>query len=60
MIVNNPEDQHDGAAIVLYYAFSITRQFAALQQALAARELASDAAPLEDFLGYKDAPGRSR
>jgi methylisocitrate lyase len=60
MIVNNPEEEHTGAAIVLYYAFSITRQFAALQAALAARELASDTAPLEEFLGYKDAPGRSR
>jgi len=60
MIVDNPEEQHEGAAIVLYYAFSITRQFAALQQALATRKLASDTAPLEDFLGYKDAPGRNR
>lgn len=60
MIVNNPEEQHEGAAIVLYYAFSITRQFAALQQALRSGELASDTAPLEDFLGYKDGPGRDR
>ena len=42
--------EHAGAAIVLYYAFSITRQFAALQQALALGELASDTAPLERFL----------
>jgi 2-methylisocitrate lyase-like PEP mutase family enzyme len=60
MIVNNPEEQHAGAAIVLYYAFSITRQFDALQRALSDGRLASDASPLEDFLGYKDAPGRSR
>jgi methylisocitrate lyase len=63
MIVDMPGRtlaEHAGAAIVLYYAFSITRQFAALQQALATRKLASDTAPLEDFLGYKDAPGRSR
>jgi 2-methylisocitrate lyase-like PEP mutase family enzyme len=60
MVVNNAEEQHDGAAIVLYYAFSITRQFDALQRALADGRLASDTAPLEDFLGYKDAPGRSR
>lgn len=60
MIVDNPEQRHDGAAIVLYYAFSVARQFAALQQALASRELASDTAPLEEFLGYKDAPGRSK
>ena len=59
MIVNNPEGQHAGAAIVLYYAFSVTRQFAAMKEALANRELASDTRPLEDFLGYKDAPGRS-
>lgn len=45
--------EHAGAAIVLYYAFSITRQFVALQQALALGELASDTAPLERFLGYK-------
>jgi methylisocitrate lyase len=60
MVVNNPEDQHAGAAIVLYYAFSITRQFAALNEALATGRLASDNRPLEDFLGYKDAPGRNR
>ena len=58
MVVDNPEGRHDGAAIVLYYAFSITRQFAALKEALARGELASDNAPLEDFLGYKDATGR--
>jgi methylisocitrate lyase len=58
MIVDNPGGHHEGAAIVLYYAFSITRQFAALQRALAEGRLASDAQPLEDFLGYKDAQGR--
>ena len=51
MIVDNPGEQHAGAAIVLYYAFSITRQFAALQRALADGKLASDPQPLEDFLG---------
>ena len=60
MIVDNPGEQHEGAAIVLYYAFSITRQFAALQRALAERKLASDVQPLEDFLGYKDARGRNQ
>jgi 2-methylisocitrate lyase-like PEP mutase family enzyme len=63
MIVDMPGRtiaEHAGAAIVLYYAFSITRQFAALRQALASRELASDTAPLEEFLGYKDLHGRSR
>ena len=60
MIVDNPREQHDGAAVVLYYAFSITRQFAALQRALADGKLASDTQPLEDFLGYKDATGRSK
>jgi len=63
MIVDMPGRtiaEHAGAAIVLYYAFSVTRQFAALQQALAAGELASDTAPLEDFLGYKGSQGRSR
>jgi 2-methylisocitrate lyase-like PEP mutase family enzyme len=59
MIVDNPGEQHEGAAIVLYYAFSITRQFGALQRALADGKLASDTQPLEDFLGYKDATGRS-
>ena len=58
MIVDNPGEHHEGAAIVLYYAFSITRQFAALQRALAEGRLASDAQPLEDFLGYKDIEGR--
>jgi methylisocitrate lyase len=58
MVVDAP-GKLEGAAIVLYYAFSITRQFAALKQALAAGELSSDTQPLEDFLGYKDAPGRN-
>ena len=58
MIVDNPREHHEGAAIVLYYAFSITRQFAALQRALADGRLSSDTQPLEDFLGYKDAGGR--
>jgi methylisocitrate lyase len=53
MIVDNAEERHEGAAIVLYYAFSITRQFAALQRALADGKLTSDTRPLEDFLGYK-------
>jgi 2-methylisocitrate lyase-like PEP mutase family enzyme len=48
--------EHAHAAVVLYYAFAVTRQFAALKAALAAGELASDTAPLEDFLGYKDSP----
>jgi methylisocitrate lyase len=60
MIVDNPGEQHEGAAIVLYYAFSITRQFAALQRALADGKLASDPQPLEDFLGYKDIGGRNQ
>jgi 2-methylisocitrate lyase-like PEP mutase family enzyme len=63
MIVDMPGRtlaEHAGAAVVLYYAFSATRQFDALQRALAAGELGSDNAPLEDFLGYKDAPGRRR
>ena len=59
MIVDNPGGQHEGAAIVLYYAFSITRQFAALQRALAEGRLSSDTQPLEDFLGYKDIQGRN-
>jgi 2-methylisocitrate lyase-like PEP mutase family enzyme len=62
MIVDMPGrtlEEHAGASVVLYYAFSVTRQFSALKQALTARELASDTQPLEDFLGYKDAPGRS-
>ena len=58
MVVDNAGEQHEGAAVVLYYAFSITRQFAALQRALAEGKLASDTQPLEDFLGYKDIPGR--
>ena len=63
MIVDMPGRslaEHAGAAIVLYYAFSITRQFAALRQALVRGELASDTAPLEEFLGYKDGHGRSQ
>lgn len=59
MIVDNPGEHHEGAAIVLYYAFSITRQFAALQRALAEGRLASDTQPLEEFLGYKDVQGRN-
>src|SRR5687768_17577244 len=35
MVVNNPEEEHTGAAIVLYYAFSVATQFAALRKALA-------------------------
>lgn len=58
MVVNTAEEL-PGASIVLYYAFSIATQFSALKKALAARELASDTTPLEDFLGYKDVPGRS-
>jgi hypothetical protein len=60
MIVDIPGEQHEGAAVVLYYAFSITRQFAALQRALADGKLASDTQPLEDFLGYKGAGGGSQ
>jgi 2-methylisocitrate lyase-like PEP mutase family enzyme len=61
MIVDNPEQQHEGASIVLYYAFSITRQFEALQRALSSGgSLVSDTRPLEDFLGYKDSSGRSK
>lgn len=52
MIVDNPEAQHAGAAIVLYYAFSITRQLEALNRDLSRRALASDTRPLEKFLGY--------
>ena len=59
MIIDNPGEQHAGAAIVLYYAFSVTRSFEAIRRALASGALASDTAPLEDFLGYKDDPGRS-
>jgi 2-methylisocitrate lyase-like PEP mutase family enzyme len=60
MVVDNPGERHEGAAIVLYYAFSITRQFAALERALADGNLASDTRTLEDFLGYKDGPGRGK
>jgi 2-methylisocitrate lyase-like PEP mutase family enzyme len=60
MIVDMPGQQTADAEIVLYYAFSITRQFAALQRALAEGKLGSDTQPLEDFLGYKDAGGRSQ
>ena len=60
MIVNNPRDEHAGAAIVLYYAFSVATQFNALERALADGKLAADTQPLEDFLGYKDASGRKR
>jgi 2-methylisocitrate lyase-like PEP mutase family enzyme len=54
MIVDIPGERSADAEIVLYYAFSITRQFAALQRALAEGKLGSDTQPLEDFLGYKD------
>ncbi len=58
MIVDMPGrslDEHRGAAIVLYYAFSTLVQFGALSGAL--RELRSGKRPggqpaLEDFLGY--------
>lgn len=50
MIVNNAEEQHEGAAIVLYYAFSIAHQFAALKRALASGKLAADTTALEHFL----------
>lgn len=60
MIVNNAEEKHEGAAIVLYYAFSVAAQFNAVQRALADGKLAADTQPLEDFLGYKDAEGRNR
>lgn len=63
MIVDMPGRtlaEHADAAVVLYYAFSITRQFEALKRALADGNLASDTQPLEEFLGYKDAPGRSQ
>jgi len=53
MIVNNAEEKHAGAAIVLYYAFSIARQFDALSRALADGKLASETRALEAFLGYK-------
>jgi methylisocitrate lyase len=57
MVVNTSEEL-PGASIVLYYAFSIATQFAALQRALADGKLAADTQPLEDFLGYKDTQGR--
>jgi methylisocitrate lyase len=57
MVVNTSEEL-PGAAIVLHYAFSIAVQFNALQRALADGKLAAHTQPLEDFLGYKDAPGR--
>ena len=63
MIVDMPGRtlaEHAGAAVILYYAFSVTRQFDALERALAAGELAADTRSLEDFLGYKDSPGRRR
>jgi len=60
MIVNNAEEAHAGAAVVLYYAFSVARTFEAIQSALASGVLVSDTRPLERFLGYKDDPGRSR
>jgi 2-methylisocitrate lyase-like PEP mutase family enzyme len=60
MIVNNAEGRHDGAAIVLYYAFSVVTQFNAVQRALADGKLAVDPQPLEDFLGYKDEGRKSR
>lgn len=47
-----PPGAHAGAAVVLYYAFSITRQFAALEQALASGNLSSDTRPFERFFGY--------
>ena len=58
MVVNNAEDDHTGAAIVLYYAFSVATQFNALKRALADGRLSAGTQPLEDFLGYKDATGR--
>ena len=63
MIVDMPGRslaEHAGAAIVLYYAFSITPQFAALRQALATGELGSDSSPLEEFLGSKGGHGRKQ
>jgi 2-methylisocitrate lyase-like PEP mutase family enzyme len=44
--------EHAGAAVVLYYAFSVATQFDALQRALAAGDLARDTRTLEEFLGY--------
>jgi 2-methylisocitrate lyase-like PEP mutase family enzyme len=60
MVVNNAEDRHEGAAIVLYYAFSIAHQFAAVKRALADGKLAGETQPLEEFLGYKEGRGRER
>src|SRR5688572_8988650 len=60
MIVNNAEDRHEGAAMVLYYAFSIAHQHAALARALADGKLAADTGPLEAFLGYKEAGRRTQ
>jgi 2-methylisocitrate lyase-like PEP mutase family enzyme len=60
VVVNNAEDDHAGAAIVLYYAFSVATQVNALKRALADGKLSADTQPLEDFLGYKDATGRKR
>jgi methylisocitrate lyase len=60
MVVNNAEDRHEGAAIVLYYAFSIAHQHAALARALADGKLAADTGPLEAFLGYKEAGRRTQ
>jgi len=53
MIVNNPEERHEDAAVVLYYAFSIVHQFDAMRRALATGKLAADPQPLENFLGYR-------
>jgi methylisocitrate lyase len=58
MVVNTAEEL-PGASIVLHYAFSIAAQFNAIKRALADGKLAADTQPLEDFLGYKDGPGRS-
>jgi 2-methylisocitrate lyase-like PEP mutase family enzyme len=55
MIVDMPGRtlaEHAGAAVVLYYAFSVATQFDALQRALAAGDLARDTRTLEEFLGY--------
>jgi hypothetical protein len=59
MIVDMPGrslDEHRGAAIVLYYAFSTLVQFQALSSAL--REFKNGQLPggqqaLENFLGYR-------
>ena len=45
MVVNNADDRHEGAAIVLYYAFSIAHQYAALARALADGKLAAETGP---------------